>query len=76
MKILLCHNYYQQPGGEDQVFADEAGLLQSHGHEVVNPALPDDDFDAAVKIAQADFDRHQPDVVVGSSWGGASFAIA
>ena len=35
MKILLCHNYYQQPGGEDQVFADETALLRSHGDEVV-----------------------------------------
>ncbi len=34
MKILLVHNHYQQPGGEDQVFADEAKLLESHGHEV------------------------------------------
>jgi glycosyltransferase involved in cell wall biosynthesis len=35
MKILLVHNSYQQPGGEDQVFAQEADLLLSHGHEVV-----------------------------------------
>ena len=35
MKILVCHNYYQQPGGEDQVFSDECWLLQSHGHQVV-----------------------------------------
>jgi glycosyltransferase involved in cell wall biosynthesis len=35
MKILLCHNYYLQPGGEDQVFADEGRLLESHGHEVI-----------------------------------------
>lgn len=35
MKILTCHNYYQQPGGEDQVFDDEARLLESHGHTVV-----------------------------------------
>lgn len=35
MKILLCHNHYQQPGGEDQVFADEATLLEAHGHQVV-----------------------------------------
>jgi len=34
--------------------------------EVVNPKLPE-----AVKIAQAEFDQHQPDVVVGSSRGGA-----
>ena len=35
MKILLCHNYYQQPGGEDEVFHDESQLLESYGHEVV-----------------------------------------
>lgn len=35
MKILLCHNYYQQPGGEDQAIQDEARMLESHGHQVV-----------------------------------------
>jgi glycosyltransferase involved in cell wall biosynthesis len=35
MRIVLCHNYYQQPGGEDRVFADEAQLLSSRGHDVV-----------------------------------------
>ena len=35
MKILLCHNYYQQPGGEDQSFAAEARLLEARGHDVV-----------------------------------------
>ena len=35
MKILSVHNSYQKPGGEDQVFAQEAGLLRSHGHQVV-----------------------------------------
>ena len=34
MKIVLCHNYYQQAGGEDRVFHDEEQLLLSHGHEV------------------------------------------
>ena len=38
---------------------------------VLNPALPDDNFEAAVTIAQVEFDRHHPDVVVGSSRGGA-----
>ncbi len=33
--------------------------------------LPDEDFEAAVHVAQAEFDRHQPAVVVGSSRGGA-----
>jgi hypothetical protein len=35
-------------------------------HTVLNPALPDDDFDTAVRNGQG-----QPDVVVGSSRGGA-----
>jgi len=35
VKLLLVHNSYQQPGGEDQVFASELELLASHGHEVV-----------------------------------------
>lgn len=35
MKILLVHNTYQQPGGEDTVFAREAALLREHGHGVV-----------------------------------------
>lgn len=35
MKILLCHNFYQQPGGEDQSFAAEAALLEAHGHQVL-----------------------------------------
>ena len=35
MKILLCHNFYQRPGGEDKVFADEGTLLESRGHHVI-----------------------------------------
>jgi glycosyltransferase involved in cell wall biosynthesis len=35
MQILLAHNKYQQPGGEDQVFAAEAALLAAHGHRVL-----------------------------------------
>jgi glycosyltransferase involved in cell wall biosynthesis len=34
MKILLAHNYYLNPGGEDQVFAAEAEVLRAHGEEV------------------------------------------
>jgi len=35
VKTLLIHNSYQQPGGEDIVFAREAALLREHGHTVV-----------------------------------------
>jgi hypothetical protein len=65
MKILFLHGWHSTPGGLKPTY------LKDHGHEVLNPALPDDDFDAAVKIAQAEFDQHHPDVVVGSSRGGA-----
>lgn len=34
MKLLLIHNRYQQPGGEDAVFDFEASLLEGAGHEV------------------------------------------
>lgn len=34
MKILIVHNRYQIPGGEDQVAAQEAELLRAHGHQV------------------------------------------
>ena len=65
MKIHFLHGWASTPGGVKPTF------LKNHGHEVLNPALPDDDFDAAVRIAQAEFDQHHPDVVVGSSRGGA-----
>jgi glycosyltransferase involved in cell wall biosynthesis len=35
MKILLVHNSYQQPGGEDVVFGQEQELLERAGHEVL-----------------------------------------
>jgi len=35
MKVLLIHNEYQQPGGEDAVFRLEHQLLSSFGHRVV-----------------------------------------
>ena len=65
MKILFLHGWMSVPGGIKPTF------LREHGHTVLNPHLPDDDFDTALQIAQREFDEHQPDVVVGSSRGGA-----
>lgn len=42
MKVLVAHNYYQQPGGEDQVFAAEIALLEAHGHQVLRYAVHND----------------------------------
>ena len=65
MKILFLHGWHSVPGGVKPSF------LAAHGHEVINPALDDDDFGVAVRTAQAEYDRHRPEVVVGSSRGGA-----
>lgn len=42
MKALMCHNYYQAPGGEDQVFHDECELLHNRGQEVVRYRVHND----------------------------------
>lgn len=65
MKFLFLHGWHSVPGGVKPTY------LAQHGHEVINPKLPDDDMEEAVRIAQAEFDKHQPQVVVGSSRGGA-----
>lgn len=65
MKILFFHGWQSVPGGVKPTF------LAEHGHEVINPKLPDEDFEEAVKIAQAEFDKHRANVIVGSSRGGA-----
>ena len=33
--ILIVHNYYQIPGGEDTVIANEKKMLEKHGHKVI-----------------------------------------
>ena len=65
MKILFLHGWHSAPGGMKPTF------LKSLGHEVLNPALDDDDFQLAVDVAQTVYDQHAPDLIVGSSRGGA-----
>lgn len=65
MNILFLHGWQSVPGGVKPTF------LAEHGHTVINPKLNDDDIAAAVRTAQGEFDLHRPDVVVGSSRGGA-----
>jgi len=38
MLILFLHGWNSTPGGMKPTY------LKDHGHEVLNPALPDDDF--------------------------------
>jgi hypothetical protein len=65
VKILYLHGWNSVVGGVKPTY------LRSHGHDVVEPALDHEDFEAALRMAQAAFDQHQPEVVVGSSRGGA-----
>jgi hypothetical protein len=64
MTILFLHDWQSVPGGV------KSSYLASHEHTVNNPAVDDDDFDRALALAQAEYDRHDPDVIVGSSRGG------
>ena len=36
MRVLIVHNLYQNPGGEDAVFAAETELLRTRGHHVIH----------------------------------------
>ena len=65
MRILYLNGWNSVVGGVKPTY------LKSHGHNVYEPALDHEDFQAALRTAQIAFDEHQPDVVVGSSRGGA-----
>jgi glycosyltransferase involved in cell wall biosynthesis len=53
MRILIAHNRYQHPGGEDQVFDAEADLLASHGHDVVRYELHNDSIKNSGRVGLA-----------------------
>lgn len=65
VRVLFLHGWHSVVGGVKPTHLKQAG------HEVLNPALNDDDFDKAVRTAQAEYDQYKPDVIVGSSRGGA-----
>ena len=46
MRILIVHNYYKIPGGEDTVVANEKRLLESQGHEVFLYAKNNNEMDS------------------------------
>lgn len=43
MTVLICHNFYQRPGGEDGVYHSETTLLRRHDHRVVQYEVHNDD---------------------------------
>lgn len=53
VKVLLCHNYYRERGGEDQSFDDEAALLEQHGHSVVRYTIHSRDLEGVGRLRLA-----------------------
>lgn len=51
--VLVAHNYYQQPGGEDVVVAAETALLRDKGHHVILFTRHNDDVTRISKLALA-----------------------
>ena len=53
MRIVLAHNYYQIPGGEDETLRREQDLLQSAGHEVKNFIRRNDEIASTSPLGKA-----------------------
>jgi len=51
--VMVVHNFYQQPGGEDAVFNDEVRLLQAHGHRVSQFTAHNDSVKGRSRVALA-----------------------
>lgn len=65
MKVLFLHGYGSDPNGIRPTF------LEERGYDVSHPAMSDDDFEQSLRTAKEAFAEFRPDVVVGSSRGGA-----
>jgi len=64
-KILFLHGLESKPGGTKPTF------LERNGYEVIQPLLDKNDFQGSVNTAKRYYDETKPDVIVGSSRGGA-----
>ena len=53
MRILQVHNFYQQPGGEDQVYAAEYELLRQNGETVEQFAVHNDQLKTVSNLQMA-----------------------
>jgi len=47
--VLVAHNHYRQPGGEDQVFSAESDLLETNGHRVIRYTVHNDTIEKLSK---------------------------
>ena len=83
-RVLMIHNRYQQPGGEDFVFAQERDLLRAYGHEVETIEFSNDEVaglggklsavlgasynHASARRVRDAIERFRPDVVHVHNW--------
>lgn len=64
LRVLFIHGLEGSPHGR------KAQLFDAH-HEALTPAMDTSDFEACVRQQAAAIDAFRPDVIVGSSFGGA-----
>jgi glycosyltransferase involved in cell wall biosynthesis len=50
MDIVVAHNFYKQPGGEDQCVAAEVAMLRAYGHNVTEYRLYNDSIDEMSRL--------------------------
>jgi len=67
MKILICHNYYQRPGGEDVEFFAERAILLEAGHRVLEFTRRNDQISEHGLFSKAK-------LVLGATWARNSIA--
>ena len=65
IRVLYLHGMGARPGGLKVQF------LRAQGFDIDNPHLPDHDFVESVRRADTCLQARRPDVIVGSSRGGA-----
>tara|TARA_Y100000593_G_C4088812_1_gene227511 strand:- start:35 stop:508 length:474 start_codon:yes stop_codon:yes gene_type:complete len=64
-KILFLHGREGTPEGSKVTY------LRDCGYRVISPVLPKDNWNLSIQRAQSCFDAFLPDIIVGSSRGGA-----
>jgi glycosyltransferase involved in cell wall biosynthesis len=53
LTVLLAHNTYQWPGGEDTAYEADAALLEAHGHRVVRYVRDNDEIEEYGVVGRA-----------------------
>jgi hypothetical protein len=61
MRVLMLHNFYRQPGGEDACFSAEAEMLREYGNQVETVEMHNDEtlgMSPPVLAAKTVWNRH------------------